>query len=721
MMKALYQHRRCVYKACVLTLCMWFTIASALLADEKGEDSVAKSEATDPFEWLEDVSGEKSLDWVRARNAKAEEQLKSDPEYQALYDDLLAILDSDARIPMVSKHGEYLYNFWRDKQNERGLWRRTTMEEYRKPNPEWDVLLDLDKLAEEENENWIWRGADMLRPNYTRCLISLSRGGADADVTREFDIEEREFIEDGFERPEAKGGMGWIDRDRVFVYTDFGEDSMTESGYPRIVKLWKRGQPMEDAEIIYEGAAGDMSISGHHDDSPGYERDFVRRAIAFYNDELYQLKEQGTLRKIEVPNSAGKSVFHDYLAIELREPWTVGGRTYKAGSLLITNFDEFMSGGLSFEVAFEPTEKTALASYGFTKDYVTLNVLEDVKNRIYVLSHKNGQWVREALVGAPAFGTVSVSAVDSDESNEIFMITTDYLTPTTLSYGVIGEELQKLKSMPEFFDASGLEIAQHFATSADGTRVPYFMVAKKDLQLDGSHPTLLYGYGGFEISLQPAYSGGVGRAWTSQGGVYVVANIRGGGEYGPRWHQAALKSNRLKAYEDFAAVAKDLIDRKVTSTRRLGIQGGSNGGLLVGNMITLYPELFHAAVCQVPLLDMKRYNRLLAGASWMAEYGNPDKPEEWEFIQKFSPYHNLKKDANYPSVLFTTSTRDDRVHPGHARKMMARMEEYGYDVLYYENIEGGHGGAANNKQAATMQALAYIFLKQQLWDDRESK
>lgn len=694
------------------TVGSWLSLKAA--ADDKGGATVAHSEVNDPHQWLENVMDEKALDWVRQRNAKAEAELQADSGYEPLYNSILSILDSDARIPMVSKHGDFLYNFWRDKQNERGLWRRTTMDEYKKTSPKWDIIIDLDKLAAEENENWVWRGADMLRPDYTRCLISLSRGGADADVTREFDLEKREFVSHGFSREEAKGGLGWIDRDHVFVYTDFGDGSMTDSGYPRVVKLWERGKPMADARVIYEGEASDMSISASHDDSPGYERDFVRRAIAFYNDELYQLKGQGSLRKVEVPNSAGKAVFHDYLVLELREPWEVAGKSFKAGSLIVTNFDKFMQGERQFDVAFAPTENTALSSFGFTKDYLTLNVLEDVKNRIYVMSHEDNAWKREPLVGAPALGTVNISAVDAEESNEYFMTTTDYLTPTTLSYGVIGKAPEKLKSLPAFFDANGLEITQHFATSADGTKVPFFMVAKKDLKLDGSHPTLLYGYGGFEISLQPAYSGSVGRAWTSEGGVYVVANIRGGGEYGPRWHQAALKSNRLRAYEDFAAVAKDLLDRKITSKQHLGIQGGSNGGLLVGNMFTLYPELFKAAVCQVPLLDMKRYNKLLAGASWMAEYGNPDKPEEWEFMQKFSPYQNVKKDVKYPKVLFTTSTRDDRVHPGHARKMMARMEELGHNALYYENIEGGHGGAANNKQSAKMQTLAYIFLKQQL-------
>ena len=708
-------HLSLMYLAAV-TMGFW-TSTTCLLADDKTKEDkpVAASDSADPFEWLENVTDEKSLDWVRARNAKAEDKLQSDARYQPLYDDLLAILNSDARIPLVTKRGSFFYNFWRDKQNERGLWRRTTLEEYRQPNPRWEVLLDLDQLSAAENENWVWRGAELLRPDYTRCLISLSRGGADADVTREFDLETRQFVQAGFSRPEAKGSMGWIDRDHVFLSTDFGPGSMTDSGYPRVVKRWKRGTPMSAAEVIYEGVASDMSISAGHDDSPGYERDFVRRAIAFYNDELYQLMADGQLRKIDVPNSASKSVFHEYLAIELREPWVVGDKTYAAGSLLIANYDAFMAGQRQFDVAFEPTATTALASTSFTKDYVLLNVLEDVKNRIYVLSRHDSGWRKQPLVGAPNLGTINLSAVDADESNEYFMTTTDYLTPTTLSLGEVGAVPEKLKSMPAFFDASGLEISQHFATSADGTRVPYFQVAKKDMQLDGKNPTLLYGYGGFEISLQPNYSGGVGRAWTSQGGVYVVANIRGGGEYGPRWHQAALKANRLKAYEDFAAVAKDLIARQVTSPRRLGIQGGSNGGLLVGNMVTLYPELFHAAVCQVPLLDMKRYNRLLAGASWMAEYGNPDKPEEWEFIQKFSPYQNVRPDTRYPAVLFTTSTRDDRVHPGHARKMMARMETFGHNVWYYENIEGGHGGAANNKQSAKMQSLAYLFLMQQLF------
>jgi prolyl oligopeptidase len=668
----------------------------------------------DPHIWLEDVGGERALDWVRARNAESEKLLKDDVAFASLEADLKAILDSDAKIPYVGKQGGFYYNFWKDQKHERGIWRRTTLEEYRKDAPNWELLLDIDALNEAEKENWVWQGANCLKPDYTRCLINLSRGGADANVTREFDLASKQWVKDGFYRPEAKGGLQWVDQDSVYVYTDFGAGSLTSSGYPRIVKQWMRGTPLSEAKVVYEGSAEDMYIAAYRDLTTGYVRDFVSRTIAFYNDELYLRGGDGTLTKIDAPNSANKSVHKDWLILELREPWQVGGKEYAAGSLIASRFDGFMAGKREFDVLFEPTATTSFASFSPTQNHLILNVLDDVKNRLYVLTHQEGSWKREPLKGAPAFGTVSAGAIDDEESDAYFLTVSDYLTPTTLMIGEIGKAPEPLKNMPAFYDASNYEIAQHFATSKDGTRVPYFMVARKGLKLDGSHPTLLYGYGGFEISLTPNYAPAAGRGWLHYGGVYVVANIRGGGEYGPRWHQAALKQNRLRAYEDFAAVAQDLVKREVTSPKRLGIQGGSNGGLLVGNMVTLYPELFAAAVCQVPLLDMQRYNKLLAGASWMAEYGNPDKPEEWAFIKTFSPYHNVKVGEDYPAVLFTTSTRDDRVHPGHARKMMARMQEQGHQVYYYENIEGGHGGAANNQQLAHMQALAYSFLRRQL-------
>ncbi|PZO10403.1 MAG: S9 family peptidase [Lysobacteraceae bacterium] len=669
----------------------------------------------DPYLWLEDVEADKSLDWVRARNAVSEDQLAKAPGFEALRSDLLSILDSNARIPYVGKMGEFYYNFWRDKTNPQGVWRRTTLAEYRKGAPAWEVLLDIDALGKAEGTNWVWGGAECLRPEYDRCLINLSRGGADATVTREFDVSDRAFVKGGFERPEAKGDLGWIDIDTVYVGTDFGAGSMTSSGYARIAKEWKRGTPMAEAKVVYEGQDDDIAVTAFHDSTPGYERDFVYRGLTFYTNELFLRGKDGGLTKLDLPDGTQKGVVREWLTVELRQPWTIGGKDHAAGTLLAIKLDEFMAGKRDFDVIFAPSENTSLASSGATKDYFFINVLEDVKNRIYVLKPGADGWARRPLVGAPEFGTVSISAVDAEESNDYFMTVTDYLTPTSLLMGTMGKAPEELKQLPAFFDAAPYEIKQHFATSRDGTKVPYFMVSRKDLALNGDNPTLLYGYGGFEVSMTPSYSAGVGRSWLADGGVYVVANIRGGGEYGPRWHQAALKANRNKAYEDFAAVAEDLIARKITQPKRLGIQGGSNGGLLTGNMMVMYPQLFGAVVSQVPLLDMQRYHKLLAGASWMAEYGDPDKPAEWAFLRKYSPYQNLSRDVDYPPVLFTTSTRDDRVHPGHARKMTARMLEQGHDVTYYENIEGGHGGAANNAQSAYMSALAYTFLKQKLF------
>ena len=688
-------------------------LAGALFASTAGAQSVNE----DPHLWLEDVAGDKALEWVRAQNADSQKALTSDPGFATLRDDIRAILDSDERIPEVEKMGEYFYNFWKDKAHPAGLWRRTTLAEYRKAEPAWEVLIDLDALNAAEKENWVWHGADCLQPTYERCLISLSRGGADADVTREFHLVKREWIADGFFRPEAKGSLSWRDADHVYVSTDFGAGSMTESGYARIVKLWTRGTPMAQAQTLFEADAKDLGVWAYRDHSPGFERDFIWRAFAFYNNELYLIAKDGKQTRLDLPNSADKSVHREWLTLQLREPFSAGGKTYPEGSLLATRFEDFLQGKRQWTVLFEPTPTISLAAASWTRDYLMLSLLEDVKSRIEVLYPVSAdEWHRSGLPGTEDIADLTVQPVDPDTSNEYFLTSTSFLTPTSLSLGEAGlREPELLKQLPAFFDGGPYAVTQHFATSKDGTKVPYFQVARKDMVANGANPTLLYGYGGFEVSETPAYKGSIGRAWLGEGGVYVLANIRGGGEYGPRWHQAALRENRNKSYEDFAAVAQDLIARKITTPKHLGIQGGSNGGLLMGNMTVMYPELFGAVVCQVPLLDMKRYNKLLAGASWMAEYGNPDVPADWAFLQRYSPYQNVRKDVKYPPVLFTTSTRDDRVHPGHARKMMARMKEQGHDVLYYENIEGGHGGAANNEQAAFMSALAYAFLKQKLF------
>ncbi len=683
-------------------------------------DTTAPTADADPRLWLEDVEGDDALAWVRERNAQTTSTLAATEEFTSTQAALRGVLDSDAKIPDVSKIGDHLYNFWKDSTHVRGLWRRTTLESYRTDEPEWETVLDVDALGETEGESWVWHGASILRPAYRKALVSLSRGGSDADVTREFDLATKEFVapeDGGFYRPESKGDLAWVDDDTVYVFTDTGEGSMTSSGYPRVARRWHRGTPLESATVLYEGRTDDMYISAFRSHTPGFVRDFVARSLAFYSNELYVLAADDSLTKIDVPDSAEVGFRREWLLVELRDDWTVGGTTFTSGSLLATGFDDFLAGGRDFTVLFEPDESTSLAGATWTEHHLVLNVLADVKNRLHVLTPPAdgaGPWERSEMLGAPKIGTVAVRAVDVDASDDVWLVATDYLTPTTLSIATVGQEPELLKSMPVFFDADGLTVEQHFATSDDGTKVPYFLVRRADLALDGTAPTLLYGYGGFEISLTPGYSGGLGRAWLEQGGVYAVANIRGGGEYGPRWHQLALQENRHRAYEDFSSVAKDLVTRGITSRAHLGVQGGSNGGLLTGNMLTQYPELFGAVVIQVPLLDMKRYSHLLAGASWMAEYGDPDDPAQWEFIQTFSPYHLFDADREYPPVLFTTSTRDDRVHPGHARKLAAAMIEAGKDVTYYENIEGGHGGAANNEQASFMQALAYRFLWERL-------
>jgi len=668
---------------------------------------------TDEFMWLEDVTAESSLEWVRARNEKSEDEL-TDGAFEALEERLLAILNSDDKIPYVSKIGEHYYNLWTDAENPRGLWRRTTLAEYAKDEPEWEVVLDLDALGEAEGQSWVWHGANVLRPECRLALVSLSPGGSDADVVREFDLVKKEFVEGGFFVPEAKSGVSWIDEDTLYVGTDLGPGSMTESGYPRIARRWKRGTPLEESKVVFEGEPEDVWVSAGHDTTPGFERDFVYRGVTFWTNEVRVLRGDEWV-EVEKPADANASMHREWLFLELRTDWKVGGRTYAAGSLLAKRFEDHLRGEGEFAVLFEPSERVSLSGFSPTRNHVILNTLDNVKSRVYVLTPEANGWKKSALPGLPELGELSASAIDGDESDEYFVNVTGFLTPPSLYYGEIGKGApRQLKSTPDFFDTEGLSVSQHEAVSKDGTRVPYFEVRREDRALDGTAPTLLYAYGGFEISMKPGYSALRGAAWLERGGVFVLANIRGGGEFGPKWHQAALKQNRPRAYEDLAAVARDLVDRKVTSTDHLGVMGGSNGGLLVGNMITMYPELFGAAVCQVPLLDMRRYHLLLAGASWMGEYGDPDVPEQWEYIQTFSPYHNVEKGVEYPRTFFVTSTKDDRVHPGHARKMVAKMESQGHDVVYYENIEGGHGGAADNEQRAFMTGLAYQFLWNEL-------
>jgi prolyl oligopeptidase len=667
----------------------------------------------DPYRWLEEVTAEKSLAWVRQHNAATQKELEGKSGFGAMHARLKTILNARERIPYVSKHGAFYYNFWRDAQHVRGIWRRTTLSQFQLPEPAWETVIDLDQLARDDNENWVWGGANSLQPDGERCLVSLSRGGGDAQVVREFDVASRQFVKDGFVLPEAKCSVGWIDLDTLFVATDFGAGSLTGCGYPRIVKQWQRGTPLAQARVLYEAQDGDLAACGYKDFTPGFERQFVERQLTFYSSELF-LREGERLLKVPKPLDANAFTVREHLVIELRSDWDAGGRRYPRGALLATDFKRFMQGGREFDVLFAPTPTSSLDGVGVTRGALLMNELDNVANRVVELTHADGKW-RRRPVDAPAFGSLGVLPLDAVGSDQYFLTVTDFLTPTTMYLAEVGSDRrQAVKALPALFDAAPYTVAQLEATSKDGTRVPYFVVMARNTRLDGKNPTVLYGYGGFEISMKPSYSGVTGEAWLANGGVHVLANIRGGGEFGPRWHQAAQKEQRQNAFDDFIAVAQDLARRKVSTARHLGIMGGSNGGLLVGAAMTQRPELFNAVVCQVPLLDMRRYHHLLAGASWMDEYGDPDDPDEWAYLSRYSPYHNVAPDKRYPRVLFTTSTRDDRVHPGHARKMAARMQELGHDVLYWENMEGGHAGAANNDQQAQMWALTYTFLLNEL-------
>jgi len=670
--------------------------------------------ADDPYRWLEDVGGRDALDWVRERNAETLARLTGGPRFQQLTNEIRQVLDSEDRIPFVTRRGGQLYNFWQDSANPRGVWRRTSPSEYRKHQPAWEVLLDVDELARAEDENWVWEGTTVLRPDHRLGLMKLSRGGADAAVMREFDLARRRFVPDGFALPEAKSRVVWIDENRIFVGTDLGPGSLTTSGYPRVIREWQRGTPVDEAPVVFEAKPDDVSAFAMHDPTEGYERDLFGRRPDFYRTELFLRRPDGELARIDVPEDAETDVHREWLVVSTRSSWTVGGTTYAPGSLLAARFDDYMAGERDMAVLFEPDKHNHLSYFAWTRHHMIVNTLFDVRSRLMVLTPGDNGWERAPLPGVPELGHTDLTDTDPDVDDEYLMVSSGYTEPATLRRGEIGgtdESVEVLKQAPAFFDTDGLAVRQFKTVSDDGTEIPYFVVGPPDA---GPRPTMLNGYGGFEVAQTPAYSGTIGRGWLRRGGTYVVANIRGGGEYGPEWHTQAIKANRHLVYEDFTAVARDLVTRGITTPEMLGIQGGSNGGLLMGVMLTRHPELFGAIVCRVPLLDMYRYHELLAGASWMAEYGDPRDPAEWEFIRPFSPYHNVQTGQPYPPILFVTSTRDDRVHPGHARKMVARLRENGYPVDYYENIEGGHGAASDNEQRAFHWALLFEFLSEKL-------
>lgn len=687
--------------------------------------------AEQPFDenlWLEDIQGDAAMAWVRERNARTDAALVN-PAYTALEASVLEVLDSKDRIAMVSKHGDWYYNFWRDEANPRGLWRRTHWDSYASGSPDWQLLLDVDALSEADGAEWLWAGASLLRPasgeEYRLAMVALSPDGGDAVTYREFDLQARTFVPDGFELPTAKTRLSWLDADTLYVGTDTGPGSMTASSYPAAARVLRRGESLNQLaakEPLFSVPLDHLSGGVSHSSTPGFERDVAYDVVDFFNSRSY-LRVGDNWIHIDVPDDMNVSLHKEWLLLRPRTDWAVDGAVHAAGTLLAIELDAFLAGDRGVRTIFAPSAAQSLQSWSWTRDFLLLNLLEDVSSKILVLDPAHG-WAATGLDACPPLHSVDAYAVDDEDEesgNDYWLVATGFLTPSTVYRGTLdgGGPAAAVREAPSFFNEAGYTVEQHFAVSLDGTRIPYFQVGPKELVLDGGNPTLLGAYGGFEVSRTPAYSGAVGRSWLERralvdglerGGVYVVANIRGGGEYGPAWHKAALRENRHRAYEDFAAVARDLAARGVARSGHLGCTGGSNGGLLVGNMLTQYPELFGAVSCGVPLLDMRRYTKLSAGASWIAEYGDPDVPEQWEFIRTFSPYHQLRAGVSYPPTFIWTATSDDRVGPVQARKMAARMESLGIPVWFHEALEGGHAGAGNNAQAARLHAASHEFL-----------
>ncbi len=665
---------------------------------------------------LEEVHGDNAMRWVKAQNLSTQLELEAHPDFEKNKQTALKILESKDKIAYGSQKGEWVYNFWQDEEHPRGIWRRTTSESYRQEEPDWDILLDMDLLNATENESWVYKGVERLLPDGNKVLISLSRGGGDATVCREFDVSRKSFVREGFFIPEAQTSLSWLDENRVLLGTNWGEDTVTKSGYPRQLRVLSRGEEVENAKLIAECEPDDMGVFGWVDVRS--ENTYIGYTIHkdFHHSENYILTEKEGIFsaiKIPVPSDAGFSgMFHGQAILVLKSDWVTPQGTYLSGSVISLGIDSIGSELLDIKKIFQLTATHSVPSVSAAKDRLYLTVLDNVKGVLLDAKFESNQWTLTKVFESK--GDLSIVSGDNLAGDEIWVNYEDFLTPASLCSYTPDKGMQTLKQAPAKFNSDNLMVTQCFAKSKDGTDVPYFVVHAKDMVYDGTNPTLLYGYGGFEISMPPSYMAVKGKLWLENGGVFVLSNIRGGGEFGPKWHQAGLQENRQCVYDDFAAIAKDLITKKITSPEHLGAQGGSNGGLLMGVALTQCPELFSAIVCQVPLLDMLNYHNMLKGHSWMAEYGDPEDPAMREVLRSYSPLHNLDPDTTYPEVLFHTSTKDDRVHPGHARKMAAKMQEQGHKFYYYENTEGGHSAAADLKQRAYSEALVTCYLKSKL-------
>jgi prolyl oligopeptidase len=679
--------------------------------------SQVPSAASDPYGWMEEIEGTRPLAWAKAENTRSLAVLQGDGRYAGFEQAALSILTAKDRIPPARFAADgSLQGFWQDADHVRGIWRTTTLASYRTPEPKWETLIDLDALSKAENANWVWNGVDCLRPEGKRCMVVLSDGGKDAVSMREFDIPSRSFVKDGFVAPESKQNSDWLDANNLLIGRDWGPGSMTASGYPMIVKRWTRGQPLDQAVEVYRGRPEDISVQGFglRDAQGRVQAALIDRAVSFFESEYYLLGPAAPTRLPLPLRSKIKGLIDGQMVFALEQDWPEQG--LKSGDLAAYDLAALKAGSAVKPVLIlRPTARQSIEEVATSSGKLLVTLYDNVRGAIRVYSHDAAGWTDSVL---PLPGESSVSVVSaSDRDDQLLVSVTGYLTPTTL-WLADGAAMtaQSIKALPARFDASTHVVEQFEATSKDGTRIPYFVVHPKTLKYDGAAPTLLYAYGGFQISMTPGYSGALGKLWLERGGTYVVANIRGGGEFGPNWHEAGLKANRQRVYDDFFAVSEDLIARKITSPRRLGIMGGSNGGLLMGVALTQRPELYNAIVVQVPLFDMLRYTQIGAGASWVGEYGDPAIPAERAVIAAYDPYSNLKAGRPYPEPFIETSTKDDRVHPAHARKAGARLKELGYPFLYYENIDGGHAASANLNETARRYALEYVYLSKKLMD-----
>jgi prolyl oligopeptidase len=672
----------------------------------------------DPWLWLEEVEGDRALAWVEAQNAATLERY-ADGRFAADRDAVRAALDRPDKLPHVTRRGDWLYNFWQDASHPRGLWRRTTLASYREAAPAWDVLLDLDALAHAEGEDWVWKGAATLPGSHDVAMLSLSRGGGDAVVLREFGLESRSFVPEGFVLPEAKGGIDWLDRDTLLLTSAFGEDMATRSGYARTVRLWQRGADPADAPVLFEVDPTHLGASGSLDRGAPGRLVFIDQ-IGFYDMEVHIGDRGGPRRRIELPSDAGYRWRGEWLAVRPRSPWTVGGTTHAPDTLLGIGFEEFLAGSRRFEVLFTPGERRALQGFFWCRGRLVLSVLDELRPVFELLTPGPAGWARSALPGLPEAGVAGLWPLDSEPEEadgSLLLQVEDPITPASLL--LTDTDLAApalLKRSSPTFDATGLVVTRHEAVSVDGERIPYVQTGPAG-EPHGEAPVHLSGYGGFRVSRLPYYQGTIGKLWLERGGTTVVANIRGGGEFGTRWHEAGRRERKRLSHDDFAAVAADLVRRGVTRPGRIAAEGGSNGGLLIASMLTRHPERFGALFCTIPLIDMRRYSRLLAGASWIGEYGDPDRPEDWDFLQHVSAYHLAEPGRDYPPILLATTRRDDRVHPGHARKMAAKLQALGYRAWFHEPAAGGHGYGKDNAEVASFAALGAAFLRRAIgWE-----